>query len=88
MKNRIDERRLGDRDADRHREVEPAEVHERDGDGDDRQHHQGAEDRVVGLDRVKCVLTWLRALHANWFARSTRYSSGNRKIQTMSTKCQ
>jgi hypothetical protein len=55
MKNSTTSDAFEERDRDRHREVEPSQVLERDVDRKRRQGHQGPEDRVIGALREKCA---------------------------------
>ena len=79
--------------AERDQDVEAAEIDEGNGHGDGRQHHQRPEDAEVHAERRDVLVAEVCVVSVGVHARShpcrfTRYSSGKRKIQTMSTKCQ
>src|SRR5918995_2749902 len=89
-----DERPLDYRDDQRDRYSElRGKLEVRHANGNDRQHHQRAENHVVGLDMAANVVVSGVRVHLSSVNRSpltvySRYKTGNRKIQTRSTKCQ
>ena len=84
---------LNDGHAERHQDIQGAEIDVGNGHGGGRQHHQRSKDAEVHAERRDVLVAEVCVASVGVHARShpcrfTRYSSGNRKIQTMSTKCQ